>query len=238
MHVNKTPLQGPDFMTDDNGNSRIGAALIEMPSPMTAEEAVTTALRKAIREGVLVPGQRLTQADIANQLGVSRIPLRDALRRLEVESLVHIDGHKGARVTVLTAEDVAELYEMRILLEESCITHAVRNLTEEEARRLSEAATSSEDDSLSPSEAFNLRRDFYSDLYGHAGRPRMRRMIMQLRDNVDRYHLLSDRAHAHIAHKELAAAIADRDPQRAASALVQHITDSRDDLIEELEQVE
>ena len=209
--------------------------LLEMASPLTAEEAVTTALRNAIREGRLVPGQRLTQADIAQQLGVSRIPLRDAFRRLEVESLVVIDGHKGARVAVLTADDVAEIYEMRLMLEGKCMEYAVGNLTESDAVRLSELANASEDDSLTPSRSFQLRRAFYSELYGHAGRPRMRRAIMQLRDNVDRYHLLTDRSHAHVAHNELAAAISDRDPHRAAKVLVEHISDARDDLIVKLE---
>ena len=183
---------------------------------------------------MLIPGQRLTQSDIAAQLGVSRIPLRDALRRLEVESLVEIDGHKGARVTALTPDDVAEIYEMRIALEARCIAYAVANLSDEAAKELSAAAIASEEDSLSPADAFNRRRDFYSDLYHHANRPRMRRTIMQLRDNVDRYHLLSDRRHAHQAHHELARAVADRDPELAAKVLVKHISEARDDLTAEL----
>jgi DNA-binding GntR family transcriptional regulator len=207
---------------------------LEMASPVTAEEAVTAALRRAIREGVLEPGQRLTQSEIAGQLGVSRIPLRDALRRLEVESLVRIDGHKGARVTELTADDVSEIYEMRVLLEARCMAHAVGNLTLAAAEKLSVAATESEVDLVTAAEAFNRRRAFYSELYSHANRPRLHRTIMQLRDNVDRYHLLSDREHAHYAHKELADAIARRDADAAASILVDHITESRDDLIREL----
>ena len=200
---------------------------------VTAEEAVTNELRRAIREGLLVPGQRLTQSEIARQLGVSRIPLRDALRRLEVESLVKIEGHKGARVTELTADAVAEIYEMRILLEERCMTYSVKNLTEDAAQRLSVEAAAMHD-ALTPAEAFNQRRSFYSDLYQYANRPRMRRLIMQLRDNVDRYHLLGDREHADHAHNDLAKAIANRNPQRAAAVLVEHISESRDDLIEEL----
>ena len=210
-------------------------APLEMAAPLTAEEAVTTALRNAIREGVLVPGQRLTQADIAEQLGVSRIPLRDAFRRLEVESLVVIDGHKGARVASLSTDDVAEIYEMRIMLEAKCMSYAVQNLSELDAIRLSGLANASEDDNLIPAESFRRRREFYSDLYGYAGRPRTRRVIMQLRDNVDRYHLLSDRSHAHHAHKELSTAIAERDPDRASAVLVEHISDARDDLIFKLE---
>ena len=222
-----------DEMVSTRNEAETGDGL-PMAAPVTAEEAVTASLRRAIREGVLEPGRRLTQSEIASQLGVSRIPLRDALRRLEVESLVQIDGHKGARVTVLSPSDVAQIYEMRILLEAVCMEHAVNNMSEETAARLAMAAVASDDDSLTAAEAFNRRRAFYGDLYENAGRPRMRRTIMQLRDNVDRYHVLSDREHAHHAHRELADAIAARDGARAAKALVEHISESRDDLIAEL----
>ena len=220
-------------MTADTG--AFDSDQLKVETPVTAEEAVTATLRRAIREGVLVPGQRLAQSEMASRLGVSRIPLRDALRRLEVEALVEIDGHRGARVTELTPKDIAELYEMRIALEGSCMRYAVDNLTDDAAQSLAVAATASEDDELTASEAFNRRREFYSELYEHADRPRMRRVIMQLRDNVDRYHLLSDRAHAHLAHKQLAEAIADRDGARAAKTLVAHISEARDDLIKDLE---
>lgn len=213
-------------MTTPESQRALGAAQV-----VTAEEAVTAELRTAIREGRLIPGQRLTQSEIAGQLGVSRIPLRDALRRLEVESLVEIDGHRGARVTVLTPDDVAEIYEMRILLEGLCVKYAVANLDEAAAASLADDAVATEGDPLEPREAFQRRRDFYSRLYAHASRPRMARTIMQLRDNVDRYHMLSNRSHAHLAHKQLAAAILARDADLAADVLVEHITESRDDLI-------
>lgn len=207
---------------------------LERALRVTAEEAVTASLRRAIREGVLVPGERLTQSEIASQLGVSRIPLRDALRRLEAESLVVIDGHKGARVTALTVDDIAELYEMRIVLEGLCMKYAVDNLSASTAESLALLATASEDDNLEPRAAFNRRREFYDELYRHAERPRMHRTIMQLRDNVDRYHLLTNRDHAHLAHKELSEAIAAGDGVRASAVLIDHISESRDDLMAEL----
>ena len=207
---------------------------LEKAVPITAEAAVTAELRRAIREGVLVPGERLTQIEIANQLGVSRIPLRDALRRLEAESLVEIDGHRGARVTVLGPDDISEIYEIRIVLEEMCMHRAVSNLSEEDAAHMAEAATASDDDELTPAEAFNLRREFYQRLYAHAERPRLRRVIMQLRDNVDRYHLMGNREHSHLAHRELATAILNRDAERASKILVAHISESRDDLIHDI----
>lgn len=217
----------PEPLADTNARR----SQLEKAVPVTAEAAVTAELRRAIREGVLVPGERLTQIEIANQLGVSRIPLRDALRRLEAESLVEIDGHRGARVTALGPDDISEIYEIRIALEGMCMHRAVSNLSEEDAAQMAESATASDDDELTPADAFNLRRDFYHSLYAYAERPRLRRVIMQLRDNVDRYHLLENRDHAHLAHRELATAILDRDAERASKVLIAHISESRDDLI-------
>ena len=72
---------------------------LHMEPPTSISEAVTDTLRSAILNGQLKAGQKLPQAEIAEQLGVSRIPLRDALRRLEVEGLVLMDDRRGASVS-------------------------------------------------------------------------------------------------------------------------------------------
>ena len=99
-----------------------------MPEVLSVEESVTSALRNGILEGELPPGQRLLQEQLAERFGVSRIPLRDALRRLEVEGLVRIDPRRGAYVAELTVADVREIYELREVLEERCMRYAVRAL--------------------------------------------------------------------------------------------------------------
>jgi DNA-binding GntR family transcriptional regulator len=80
-------------------------------------ERVRTRLRQAILEGALAPGDRLVEADLAAQLGVSRAPVRDALRMLEHDGLVTANGRRGRFVTVLSARDAWEVYTLREALE-------------------------------------------------------------------------------------------------------------------------
>lgn len=208
-----------------------GSAALAMEPPLSAEEAVTEALRHAITDGVLAPGQRLAQADLAEQLGVSRIPLRDALRRLEAEALVRIDGRRGARVAELSNADIHEIYEMRIVLEGRCLRLAMSNLSDADAAQLVAVAEEMEEKATNRSEGLGARRAFYGALYEHAERPRMRRVIFQLRDNIARYHLLTNRELSRKAHSDLRSAIPAADDERAAGLLCQHLEKTRDDLL-------
>ncbi len=213
-------------ITSDDGDPALA-----MEPPRSAEEAVTEALRQAIREGILAPGVRLAQADLAAQLGVSRIPLRDALRRLEAEALVLIDGRRGARVAELSLDDIREIYEIRIELEGRCVRLAVANLSEEDAARLVALGEEMEMKATNPSEGIAARRAFYAALYEYADRPRMRRVILQLRDNVARYHLLTSRELSRKAHSDLRVAILAGDATLAGGVLRAHLEGARDDLL-------
>src|SRR5262245_16730232 len=149
-------------------------ALMDEPNDdSTAEEATTTALRRAILQGVLRPGDRLRQETLAAELGVSRIPLRDAFRRLEAEGLIRIDGRRGARVASLSADDVAELYELRRLLEVHCIRLAIRDLTDEGAAELLDLFGRMDPHVGHDTPGVVSQRTFYSTLYGWSGRQRM-----------------------------------------------------------------
>ena len=203
-----------------------------MVEPLTAEEAVTSALRDAILSGRLMPGERLAQAELARQLGVSRIPLRDALRRLGEEALVRIDGRRGAWVTALSKRDIAEIYELRIMLEGRCIRYAVENLSGgQEMSAVLELSKHMDTSHRHASKGRAARRRFYDVLYSHAGRPRMHRLIMQLRDNVGRYHLLQDTDLSHAAHSQVRRCMEDGDPDGAALAVTAHLEEARDDLL-------
>ena len=205
--------------------------LVAAVKPLSAEKAVTAALRDAILSGRLGPGERLAQADLARQLGVSRIPLRDALRRLEEEALVRIDGRRGAWVTALTTRDIAEIYEIRIMLEGRCVRYAVENLSDEERETLLDLSKHMDDAERNAVDGRSARRRFYSELYSHARRPRMHRLIMQMRDNVGRYHLLADTDHSLEAHSGLRQCIRTGNAEGAVRAITEHLGEARDDLI-------
>jgi DNA-binding GntR family transcriptional regulator len=201
------------------------------PGDRTVEEAVTDALREAILRGVLPPGQRLRQELLAAELGVSRIPLRDAFRRLSAEGLIHIDGRRGARVASLTAADASELYELRRMLEMHCLRLAIGNLTEEGAARLLEMAAHLDPAAGHRASGAVSARGFYTELYRWSGRPRMASTIIQLRHELNRYHALLDvPLHSEI-HGEVREAIRTRDAAVAALAMRQHLRRSRNELV-------
>ena len=93
----------------------------------TAEQVAAT-LRAQILDGVIVPGQRIRQEDVAEQFGTSRQPVREALRMLEAEGLTELEANKGARVPLLDLGDLTLLYEMRERLEPLAIAESVPNL--------------------------------------------------------------------------------------------------------------
>lgn len=91
--------------------------------------AVTNSIRKAILSGKLAPGERLTEIALAKTFGVSRNPVREALRVLEVEGIVEINPRKGARVVLLSTEEIQEIIELRAELEGMSAKYAARRCT-------------------------------------------------------------------------------------------------------------
>ena len=237
--ISKNPAPSDDHSksgqkkSSDQGSS---GSFLQMEPLRSAEEAVTEALRKAIHRGDLKPGQRLSQADLAEQLGVSRIPLRDALRRLEAESLVRMDGRKGTWVSDLSLSGVEEIYAIRLMLEEHCAERAVERISDEELKELLvlfDAMDSAEQDP--EARDFDARRNFYTRFYSYSDRPMMTNQILLLRDNVGRYHKFKDTGHGHADHLEFRDALVKRDGKRAARVLRRHLEDARDDLLKDMQ---
>lgn len=102
----------------------------------TLQNIVTDNLRSAILSGQLGPGDRLQHDDIARQFGVSRMPVREALRVLHSEGLVELRPHRGAVVVDLRPEDVAEIFEIRAMLEAQAAELAAPNLTDATVERM------------------------------------------------------------------------------------------------------
>lgn len=205
-----------------------------MEPPRSVEDTVTETLRWAIESGRLAPGARLGQTDLAEELGVSRIPLRDAFRRLASEGLIDLDSRRGARVASLSPADIAEIYEMRLLLETICARYAVDSLDVADATALVNLSLAMDRMADDPEAGSAARLDFYSRLYSHADRPRMSEAILRLRSQVGRYHRLNPAGHAGHAHVDLRKAIEARDGERAAEVVAAHLVEARDDLLRSL----
>src|SRR5690625_3011319 len=90
---------------------------------------VCSVLRKAILKGELKAGERLVQTELAEAIGVSRMPIREALRTLETEGLIVMEPHKGAIVRSISIEDIKEIYELRLALEPLALQKSVPNFS-------------------------------------------------------------------------------------------------------------
>jgi DNA-binding GntR family transcriptional regulator len=99
-------------------------------------QEVLDALRSGILANEIHPGSRLLEADVANQMGVSRAPVREAIRQLEQEGLVEFFPHRGAVVIGLPEDEIDAIYEMRALIEATAMARAVARITEEELESL------------------------------------------------------------------------------------------------------
>lgn len=188
----------------------------------TVEGMSQSFIREAILQGVYKPGERLNQDAIAEALGVSRMPVRASLRQLEAEGLVRIYPHRGATVSVLQRAEIAEIYELRALIECHLLKLAVANLTDESLADLEQLAGQVDDESRLP-EQLDRRKEFYESLYELAERPRALAMAKQLRAAVGRY-LLMIRTNDVQRHDELLTYLRRRDAAGAATWLRAHLT--------------
>lgn len=114
----------------------MGKFILSEHDRATLQFKVTTKLRELILKGQFSMGERLMQEEWASKLGVSRMPIREALRQLEVEGLVTIEPRKGAIVTPISTEDIEEIYRLRALLEGQAVEMAVDFLDEEDFEEL------------------------------------------------------------------------------------------------------
>ena len=109
-------------------------------SPVIKRHTVTATVLELIRdrivEGIYSGGQQIRQEAIAEEFGVSRIPIREALVQLEAEGFVQIHTHKGAVVAQLTVEDAIDIFEARLVLEPSILRQAVAKATAEDTARV------------------------------------------------------------------------------------------------------
>jgi len=157
--------------------------------PKTVGQAAYENLRHSILDGTLAPGDKLNQDTLAEDLGVSRMPVREALGRLESEGMIVFETYRGAFVTPLSADELDQLYLMRLALEPLMARLAAAML---DARGIKDLTTvqvgmrialdAGDTDAL-----FGQVRAFHETLYAAAGKPMILEQILSLRDLAQRY---------------------------------------------------
>jgi DNA-binding GntR family transcriptional regulator len=187
----------------------------------TIEDMTRFFIREAILRGIYRPGERLNQDSIAEALGVSRMPVRASMRQLEAEGLLTIVPHRGAVVSSLSAEEIAEIYDMRCLLEPYLLDHAIANITDEGIATILDLAARIAK-AEEPSERYELRKEYYETLYGFARKPRAAQTAAHLRASVSRY-MLIQHLDEHSTHAGLGRFLKARDADGARAWLVEHL---------------
>lgn len=195
----------------------------------TAHVFARETIRVAILNGQLRGGARLVQSDLASQLQVSTTPVREALRDLASEGLIRIDPHRGGVVCELDADDLKEVYEIRLHLEPLVLQLAMAGMTNEvldHAAELHDAMNAAPDSAA----WVQLNRDFHMALYEVANRPRLLSMVRSLQDAsvmAVSARLRRDpdqRRTANAEHGQLLEAMRDRDLETAKSVIHEHLT--------------
>lgn len=208
----------------------------------TVTATVLELIRDRIVTGVYPGGQQIRQEAIAEEFGVSRIPIREALVQLEAEGFVQIHTHKGAIVAQLTAEDALDIFEARLVLEPNIIKQAVAKATDEDRERVKNALLEYERGvaaEFTPAQISQLNWAFHKSLSAPSARWRSLSVVSSLYKSADRYLRLQidsklARQNALEDHRAIAAAFISKDANLAHKLLAKHIANARDDVTKSL----
>jgi DNA-binding GntR family transcriptional regulator len=188
----------------------------------TAQESVPDRIRHLILSRTLAPGQRLVQSELAEQLGVSRTPIREALHRLESDGLVKLSPHKGASVADLSISELKDIYSIRIAVEGYGAYLAARNATDQDLVQFENLLSRMREvfEQGNRWQLLEINREFYSVLYARAQQPRLYALIMKHIDLADMYRRMAfaiDHYYGHTIadHEVLLATFRKADPQAA-----------------------
>ena len=163
--------------------------ILQMDDYLPLRDVVFNTLREAILKGELKPGERLMEMHLANKLGVSRTPIREAIRMLEQEGLAVTIPRKGAQVAKMTEKDLQDVMEVRDALDELAVACACERKNEEQFVRLKSAmgvfeAATKTDDVRAIVEADEA---FHNVIYEMAGNPKLETIINNSREQMYRY---------------------------------------------------
>lgn len=193
----------------------------------TAPEVVAEYIRDAIYRNELRPGQQLQQEELALRFGISRIPVRDALRQLQGEGLVELYPNRGAFVSNPGVDELREVFGLRILLETYALRIAVPNFTKPELELCASLLTQLES-VANRADWSRIDQEFHAALYAPCRQQRTLSLIENLRGSVNRFYYLylSPESYGPDSlreHRQILKACQKKDADAAVSALEKHL---------------
>jgi DNA-binding GntR family transcriptional regulator len=230
----------PSTLYSPSSPSRPGIVPIQR---QTIASMTVEALRERILRGDYPEGEPLRQDALAEELGVSRIPVREALRQLEAEGLVTFSPHRGAVVSSLSLDEIDELFELRAQIECDLLSRAIPKMSKEHLDRATDVLDEFQE-ALEAGEATRwgpLNWHFHAALYAPANRQFTMGVLQKLHQHSDRYFrmqvlLAHGGAKANDEHRAITAAVAKQDVKLATQLMRAHILGAGQSLLQLLQE--
>lgn len=208
---------------------------LNMDAYLPLRDVVFNTLREAILRGELVPGERLMELQLAAKLGVSRTPIREAIRMLEQEGLAITIPRKGAIVAGMTEKDMQDVLEIREALEELSVQVACDKITAEEIGKLQKNMKNFEN-SLGSGDLKKMAQadvEFHDVIYQATHNPKLVNMLNNLREQMYRYrveYLKNPRNHEQLLreHEAIYKGIVEKDKVTVTDMIRKHISNQVD----------
>lgn len=206
-------------------------------------EIIADTLRDAIYNGVLKPGQELNQAELATRFGVSRVPVREALRLLEAEGLVMVEPFRRVIVSKLSHDHLDQLMRARATLEALVLKQAAAHLTPEHFAEMKETLDEAEAPDIEHARWLELNHKFHADLLAPSGWDMLISLINSISRNVGRYMTTTGvrvptvrTGRANQEHRKILGYCESGEIDKAVDALVAHVDGTRTTLLDALDQ--
>jgi DNA-binding GntR family transcriptional regulator len=222
-------------------------ATVKIFGPLPAQrlgDRVYSHLIEAIATNLLPQGSRIQEDILAAQMGVSKTPVREALRRLEAEGFISVDPHRTPEVRRLTPQDVDELYSVREYLERLAVRMIATArpggiLAELETLQVSAEASLGSGEPIEVSKSVSYNRRFHGLIFQGAGNSRLRRLYRLIDVDVRRLSYQSIRVSgrqrdAVVQHRAILEAMKAGDADRAEELVVEHVEQARGDLLHQM----
>jgi DNA-binding GntR family transcriptional regulator len=215
------------------------------PKPLLQRQTVTAMVADYIASKIIAGdypgGHQIRQEAIAAELGVSRIPVREALLQLEADGLVVIRTHRGAVVSDLSADDAIDLFDARLLLEPFLVRKAMARMTDEDIANVGRALQQYEDaiPRGDPKELSRLNWAFHTAILAPSMRPRSLAVLQTLYNSADRYlrlqiEPLKAQTKALHEHRDIFEAYRSRDVVATSKLLKKHVADAAEEIVSQL----
>ena len=213
----------------------------DMDEYLPLRDVVFKTLRKGILTGELKPGERLMEIHLANKLGVSRTPIREAIRKLELEGLVTMIPRRGAEVAQITRKSMQDVLEVRKVLDTLSVELSCKRISEEEKEQLGQACEAFEQAVESGDFGAIAKADvaFHDIIVEATGNMRLAQMVNNLAEQMYRYrfeYIKDVKMHSQLVqeHREIYEGILKGETERAKEAIDIHIDNQEKSILQQI----